>query len=219
MDPARFIPSGSTILVPGVPLKSIQVSAALTAETCIGIVAPFEFVMLTGVLPVAAKFAGLEYVPTEAVTSPEPVIIAVAVVFSEIAGKTMLYCKYSCEAPSIPAAPTVAPATSYVNPCPLGKNTFVVPETVHLNVAVLLEATSYGLIVYAVLTDVFVGVVKAPLAGVAQVNWGNIVADPLIPKELLVAVAATVIGKPATTLPLLKLKLKGTILVPAPIPE
>ena len=44
------------------------------------------------------------------------------------------------------------------------------PEAVHLNVAVLLETTSYGLIVYAVLTEVFVGVVKVPLAGVAQVS-------------------------------------------------
>ena len=89
------MPSGSTIFEPGDPLKSIQVSAGLTTEISIGIVAPFEFVILTGVLPVAAKLEGLEYVPTEAVTSPEPVIVAVAVVFSETAGKTIVYSKYS----------------------------------------------------------------------------------------------------------------------------
>jgi hypothetical protein len=67
------------------------------ADIRIGIVAPLELVILVFVLPDAAKDIEDTYVPTDAVTSPAPVIVEVAVKLVAVGGITITFSKYSCD--------------------------------------------------------------------------------------------------------------------------
>jgi hypothetical protein len=104
------MPSGSTTFVPGEPFNSTQ---DWFADICIGIVAPLVVLSIDVlVLPEALNVIEEVYVPTDAVTSPLPVIVALAVVFSVIAGRIIVLSKYSCEVLSNTALPIVFPTTS-----------------------------------------------------------------------------------------------------------
>ena len=58
-------------------------------------------VIVVSVLPEAVKDIEPTYVPTDAVTSPEPVIVEVAVKSEALGGITITFSKYSCDTLSI----------------------------------------------------------------------------------------------------------------------